>query len=699
MKSINGIMASLVCMFLCTPRAGAEEPEDTTRTKALDEITVEARAATATAHGLTFTPSKNAKNKAQNAFDLLRFMGMPQITVGRDDNVKTLTGGEVSIFVNGLPASPEELASMKTSDVLEVEYLDHPSDARYQNSPYVLDFTLRQYEWGGYTRLSGSGTALNKAAASGRLYSKFTYRRMTYDASAGYDYVNTHHDMASSREEFSLSRDGQHSLVSRTTYPAYSRARRTSVPVSFRAFYRGSRFTMTNKIGFSFTDIPIIEDSGTLRIDDKPQAGLHYTDSSSSRTLSASYMGYAYLTTGGGLTMSLMPRLSYSNGRGSLFYANDAPDQELIDRQSREHSIHSSLAYEITKQINGNTGITGGIFGHHTYNKVRYTGSSHYTDRLITYGFEPILRLYHNTEKVYIFGLASLRWFENRLNDAKKVQMEPRVELYGSYTPGQKHRIEASFQLVGVNMGISSMSQGVQPINEFTYITGNPHLKEWKEIAAHAGYTWLPSNQFSVSSFANFTADFKPASYVYRPYQEGSAVLRVIENDGYAQTLECGVNVTYAPWTVLKLTGGAVYRASKRRGTYRVSVHPLDWNVAAHLFMGDFYISAYATSRQQTLSITEAGVTEYKMNYGISGGWAKGPWNLRLQLDNPLRSTWECWHSWFSSPLYSSCSRGDNPAAHRSLSLTITYTIGYGHPVDRTNEVAPIEDNKSAVLK
>ena len=55
-----------------------------------------------------------------------------------------------------------------------------PTDPRYQHNPYVVNFTLRKYEIGGYAKFTGKENIM-VCSGSGLAYGKMAYKRMTYD--------------------------------------------------------------------------------------------------------------------------------------------------------------------------------------------------------------------------------------------------------------------------------------------------------------------------------------------------------------------------------------------------------------------------------------------------------------------------------------------------------------------------------------
>lgn len=130
---------------------------DATSTRELDEIVVEASNQRTSSNISTYVPVARQKNADADAISLLSQMAIPQIEVDPiGQAVKTSSGQAVSIFIDFLPATPQDLQGMRTRDVKKVEYYLYPTDPRFQGARYVVNFVMQKYEWGGYTKVSAN---------------------------------------------------------------------------------------------------------------------------------------------------------------------------------------------------------------------------------------------------------------------------------------------------------------------------------------------------------------------------------------------------------------------------------------------------------------------------------------------------------------------------------------------------------------
>lgn len=181
---------------------------DSVKAYELKEVVAEARYNTVDAKVLRFTPSSRQKSASMNGIDLLRRMSIPQIKVSlTDDKVTTATGEPVSVFINYIAASSEELEGLRTGDVRRVEYYYSPTDQRFMGKRNVVNIIVQAYEYGGYTKLSTYQRFMIGLHSNASVYSKFTYRKMTYDIYVGSVNRNNKHTGSSFFSDFTTPRD------------------------------------------------------------------------------------------------------------------------------------------------------------------------------------------------------------------------------------------------------------------------------------------------------------------------------------------------------------------------------------------------------------------------------------------------------------------------------------------------------------
>lgn len=243
----------IVTAFLSSLCSAAQSAEtDSIETRTLNEVDVEAQLQSTSATVSTYIPTSKQKNASQTATDLLNRMAIPQLSLGMGGSVKTTSGKDVDIFIDFLPASGQDLTGMRMADVRKVEYYDYPEDPRFQGCPHVINFIMQKYEYGGYLKayaneffIANSGT-LN-------LYSKFQYKKMTYDLGIGGYYCQGNHEYSNAAETYRLPQpDGTVKQFERYSITEDAELRRRYIWPTLKAVYRTDKISISNTIGATF---------------------------------------------------------------------------------------------------------------------------------------------------------------------------------------------------------------------------------------------------------------------------------------------------------------------------------------------------------------------------------------------------------------------------------------------------------------
>lgn len=198
------------------------------------------------------------KNAASDAISLLSQMAIPQIEVDPvGQAVKTASGQNVSVFIDYLPATRQDLQGMRTQDVKRVEYYLHPTDPRFRGAHYAINFVMQKYEWGGYTKLTADKWfGVNRT--EGDIYSKMAYRKMVFDVYADEIYLTNRHGGVHSTETFrfdDLYGKGPQT-VQRTSATESSLFRSNAADVAVRAMYNSDKARISNHLSYSLTHTP-----------------------------------------------------------------------------------------------------------------------------------------------------------------------------------------------------------------------------------------------------------------------------------------------------------------------------------------------------------------------------------------------------------------------------------------------------------
>ena len=250
------IATSTICtIFALTVIAQTEAP-DSIKTQNLDEVVVEAQLQRTNAQKSTYIPTVKQKNASQSGADLIDQMGIPQLKVTLGNSVETNSGKPVAVFIDFIPATENDLKAMRMSDVKKVEYYEYPSDPRLQGNPYVVNYIMAKYEYGGYVK---GFNHTNLLSSSEQLLGnvRLQYKKMTYDLMGyGWGMTNDHYG-SELTETYRLPQpDGSVKEFDRYSNTTSSKERRQQYFTAFKATYNSDKIQASSQINGSINRKP-----------------------------------------------------------------------------------------------------------------------------------------------------------------------------------------------------------------------------------------------------------------------------------------------------------------------------------------------------------------------------------------------------------------------------------------------------------
>lgn len=366
-------LVTSVMLAASTLQLSAQTHTDTIKVQNLNEIIVEAQMQRTSAKSSSYIPTGKQKNAAQNAVDLLQHMAIPQIKINpTSQNVTDNMGGEVAIYINFLKASKEEMEGMRTADVRRVEYLEFPTDPRFRGAERVINIIVQEYAYGGYTKITANENFLTGLSSRVNLFSKFTYKKMTYDLYAGANNWDNRHIGNSTEGTYLLAdNDGKPYSVTRTESLQSSHYKKNQFPVTFRATYNSEKVQIRNLIAFSHSDIPTNEYSGELTYSPNTGNGYGFEQKNPNRSNSLSYSGTYFFALPNNFSVDISPTFNYTHGNDRTEYI--ATGQPCIHRHAKENAYNYRIDAYLRKKFGKQHSIMVGCDGGDIINRLTYT--------------------------------------------------------------------------------------------------------------------------------------------------------------------------------------------------------------------------------------------------------------------------------------------------------------------------------------
>lgn len=522
---------------------------------------------------------------------------------------------------------------------------------------------------------------------------------MTYDLYAGASNHDIKHTGASIIGDYILENtDGEPYHITRNEIFNNSHYKYNQYPVTFRAIYDSDNVQIANTVGFNFDQSPAAETSGCLSY--KPAKTEEYSynrcEPYTSRYLV--WSGNYYFILPRNFHLSVSPGINYGHTNNTYRYQTSGTD--VIVNESKENVWQfrgsATLYKKFTDRQNGFFCAWYGSIS----NDVSYFGSSPYdNDFLDTYA-GAALGYNISNNKWNISTDVALQWEKNKINDQSVSEIYPLLNVSAGFSPSQKHSLRAYFHFGANYPGASEKTPNTLQQNELMYYTGNPELGLSRQVTFNLSYNWMPSNKFSVSAFAQYFGEYNLYVPVYKPYNNGMALLRKFETDGDYNRTQIGMSFNYK-----LLNGNLQFAVSpsisfyRMTGLFDIERNPFSCNVSATYYLGNFYFQTSYQTGSLTVQGNHGVIYKDRDFYQIIAGWSRANWNIRVSAMNLFRNDWLCATNTLSTPLYSETRFANGNNFHRRLNLSIIYTFGYGKKVQRGNEVGVQSGASSAIMK
>lgn len=697
MKQIYG----LISIWLCTFSAIAQsETNDSIKTQELNEVVVEANIQRTSSNLSTYIPLVRQKNAAADAISLLSQMAIPQIEVDPiSQAVKTASGQGVSVFIDFLPATTQDLQGMRTQDVKKVEYYLHPTDPRFQGAHYAINFIMQKYEWGGYTKLTANKWfGVNRT--EGEVYSKMAYKSMIFDLYADEIYLTNRHGGASSVETFrfdDLNGTGPQT-VERTSETNSSLYRNNSNDFVLRALYNSDKAQISNRLSYSLTNVTHNDAVNSLLYSSDLFSPTTATSLTSSHNWALTYDGNFYVKISPKLSFEAVATYKYGKNKTNSLYSTD--ETLSITNNASEDAHNLQINPRLYWRINRKNTFIFYFATVQNWNFIDYYGNSPSYQKYNVGGYSAGAHYNLNLDKWNFGGEFGWVWERNHISDSRMNDNFPRAIAYATFSPTDKHQFEANWNYSKDVPDASQKSPNTLQQDELMWYQGTPTLSDYSYHSAGLSYTWLPSNKWQLSADGYIYMLGNRCVTIYSPTAPEGTMLRRYVNDGDYRSGMLGISATakfFDGKLVAKLR--PQYWLRKTTGAYASTRNELTCTAQLTYYFGKFYLwGRYMTpSRYQE---EQSGIVERTpATYQIQLGWGDKGWNIRAGVYNFLRTSWESSHQILSSKYYSFDRKEFSTAQHWRITLAVSYTFGYGKKVDHYDEVSGSGTAESAILK
>lgn len=657
----------------------------------LEEVTVTTQRYLRKPDKVLIFPDQKQVKYAATGYDLLSNLMIPGINVDRLNKSVTTPLGNVTLYIDGVKATRQEVQMLRPKDIARVEYHDMPQD-EFGSDIASINYITKQRDAGGYVTLSGEqrlGYLFGEYMAA----SKYVRKNMTYTAVAGYG-METNKVKGWQTDEIALSEE---------TYD-----RQTDMSAKMPNNNKYVAFTARRQMGKDYWKIRVgyvnAETPGENLYNLTRYSGIEKNVTSHDHAERSSHKPYADFTYYNRINSRQWLKLTLNAAYTRNQYERAYQEENLFTEGMYDYHVQTDEDYfkatgDVTYnwKLKNKATLTGSLYHTQTWTIDRYTGDIQSRQKLISgssiFYMAYNQRLWQKLQARLALGGGYSRY--GLRGDRSQKTFSPRPSLRLQYAINSHHSLNFYGHMADTYIELSEQSEVEQKVDHIQVKRGNPELEIGKLITSSLQYTYL-SNNFSLSADVRYFAETNCQKYDF--FEDNAKLVQSYITEGKHHGI-----VPHLSTTVRLLDNNLSFMADVSflhdivTGKNAITKSSWQGSVRANYTLRSLQIQAYYNSPTKEFYDIPYYVRR-PASYGLSVGYFKNAFMMEVGTFTPFQSGMPKHSRSISTDIYNSILTVKENSTRAMAYIKLSYSFNFGKKVKQTAVDMDNEVN-SAIFK
>ena len=594
----------------------------------LNEVVVEGDAVINKIDRQIILPTTAQRKMSTNGISLLQHMQVPSLVIDPlDKSVKTGSGKDVQLRINGVESTKDEILAINPSDVVRIEYHDMPG-LRYGNAAAVVDYIVKKKTTGG--NIAGDLTNGVKPLGAGDYNLSARYNFNNSALSAVFSYHRR--DLEWIRENYETFIYPDHTLQNREMgNPTKFKFDKMNLSISYNYANDRNMLNITFRNSYDNTPNSFSDRNSTLYQDDI-EYDISYNQRSKSYIPSLDIYYQLNLKNDRRLYLDVVGTYLKSSNDSRYSMTNDAitPDEIISHVDGEKYSIIGEAIYEMplwngtfTAGTKYNQSRTQNIYDGNISSKVNMEMSE-------AYMFAEFRS--HVNKLNYIIGIGGMRtYYEQGEMKQEKYIVRPTLTL--SYNFTNNIYLKYNAYMSGYSPSLADLSDVMQEMDAYQVRRGNPSLRSVTFYTNSLTAGW-DSRHVNVELSGQYSYDDKPIMEETL-YEKGKFIRTYANQRGFHRlNLQATVQVLpFKEYMAIRLTpffnryisNGNDYTHTHSNFGFRGSIMGMYKNWSMMIDMNTSYHNLWGETLEKGEKL-----------HSIAVGYNTHKWGIQMMLMNPF---------------------------------------------------------------